>query len=539
MTAAPTSTGAAALSIPSTAPAKAGLVLAALILVEAVANLNLTVANVALPTIGEAFTASQTALDLVAVSYSLGLAASVLWLGAIGDRHGRKRMLLIGMALSIPACVVAGLAPSIEVLIAARLVGGLAAGFAYPTTLALITALWSGPARTRSIALWSACGGAAASLGVLLGGILLTRFAWGSVFFVTVPLAVVAIVLAARLVPSGVNETTDPVDSLGGILSAVFVGALILAINFAPVPGAGTVALGLGLLALAATVAFVIRQLRAPNPLFDLKVASRRTFWVAACAGIIVVGSLMGAMFIGQQYLQNVLGYSTLDAGLSIIPLAVAMILVAPMSARIVESRGARFTLLAGYVFVFLGFVTMFLLWTDRASYVVVVLAFSCVGVGIGLAGTPASRSLTGSVPVKRAGMASGTADLQRDLGGAIMQSVFGALLTAGYAAAMVAAIGTAPDPAKITASVQSQLTMSYAGAASIAQQYPEYATQIIAAAKTSFLDGAQLAYAAGIVAILGGMALVFFLFPRLDRERRLLAEYHAKDEAAAAGGAA
>ncbi len=539
MTAAPTSTGAAALSIPSTAPAKAGLVLAALILVEAVANLNLTVANVALPTIGEAFTASQTALDLVAVSYSLGLAASVLWLGAIGDRHGRKRMLLIGMALSIPACVVAGLAPSIEVLIAARLVGGLAAGFAYPTTLALITALWSGPARTRSIALWSACGGAAASLGVLLGGILLTRFAWGSVFFVTVPLAVVAIVLAARLVPSGVNETTDPVDSLGGILSAVFVGALILAINFAPVPGAGTVALGLGLLALAATVAFVIRQLRAPNPLFDLKVASRRTFWVAACAGIIVFGSLMGAMFIGQQYLQNVLGYSTLDAGLSIIPLAVAMILVAPMSARIVESRGARFTLLAGYVFVFLGFVTMFLLWTDRASYVVVVLAFSCVGVGIGLAGTPASRSLTGSVPVKRAGMASGTADLQRDLGGAIMQSVFGALLTAGYAAAMVAAIGTAPDPAKITASVQSQLTMSYAGAASIAQQYPEYATQIIAAAKTSFLDGAQLAYAAGIVAILGGMALVFFLFPRLDRERRLLAEYHAKDEAAAAGGAA
>ena len=539
MTAAPTSTVAAALSIPSTAPAKAGLVLAALILVEAVANLNLTVANVALPTIGEAFTASQTALDLVAVSYSLGLAASVLWLGAIGDRHGRKRMLLIGMALSIPACVVAGLAPSIEVLIAARLVGGLAAGFAYPTTLALITALWSGPARTRSIALWSACGGAAASLGVLLGGILLTRFAWGSVFFVTVPLAVVAIVLAARLVPSGVNETTDPVDSLGGILSAVFVGALILAINFAPVPGAGTVALGLGLLALAATVAFVIRQLRAPNPLFDLKVASRRTFWVAACAGIIVFGSLMGAMFIGQQYLQNVLGYSTLDAGLSIIPLAVAMILVAPMSARIVESRGARFTLLAGYVFVFLGFVTMFLLWTDRASYVVVVLAFSCVGVGIGLAGTPASRSLTGSVPVKRAGMASGTADLQRDLGGAIMQSVFGALLTAGYAAAMVAAIGTAPDPAKITASVQSQLTMSYAGAASIAQQYPEYATQIIAAAKTSFLDGAQLAYAAGIVAILGGMALVFFLFPRLDRERRLLAEYHAKDEAAAAGGAA
>jgi EmrB/QacA subfamily drug resistance transporter len=530
----------AAPSIPSTAPAKAGLVLLALILVEGVANLNLTVANVALPTIGVAFDASQTALDLVAVSFSLGLAASVLWLGAIGDRYGRRRMLLIGVALSIPACIVAGAAPSIEILIAARLVGGLAAGFAYPTTLALITALWSGPGRTRSIALWSALGGAASCLGMLLAGILLEHFAWGSVFFVTVPIALVAFVLAWALVPSGVNETTDPVDNLGGILSAVFVGALILAINFAPVPGAGTVALGLALLALAATLAFVIRQLRAPNPLFDLKVASRRIFWVAACAGIVVFGSLMGAMFIGQQYLQNVLGYSTLDAGLSILPLAVLMIVAAPLSAKLVESRGARFTLLVGYAFVLAGFLTMLLLWKDGSSVLVVALGYAFVGAGIGFAGTPASHSLTGSVPVTRAGMASGTADLQRDLGGAIMQSVFGALLTAGYAAAMLAAIGSAPNASQITDSVQTQLTMSYAGAASIATQYPQYATQITDAAKTSFLDGAQLAYTAGIIAVVAGAALVFFLFPRHARERELLAAYHATDQAATgAGGAA
>jgi DHA2 family multidrug resistance protein-like MFS transporter len=534
MTATTTPAAAASMSsIPSTAPAKAGLVLLALILVEAVANLNLTVANVALPTIGAAFDASQTALDLVAVSYSLGLAASVLWLGAIGDRYGRKRMLLIGVTLSIPASIVAGAAPSIEVLIAARLVGGLSAGLAYPTTLALITALWSGPGRTRSIALWSALGGAASCLGMLLAGILLEHFAWGSVFFVTVPIALVAFVLAWGLVPSGVNETTDPVDNLGGILSAVFVGALILAINFAPVPGAQAIALGLAILALAATVAFVVRQRRAPNPLFDLKVASRRIFWVAACAGIVVFGSLMGAMFIGQQYLQNVLGYSTLDAGISILPLAVTMIVAAPFSARLVESRGARFTLLVGYVFVMLGFLTMLLLWTETASSMAVSLGYGFVGLGIGFAGTPASRSLTGSVPVKRAGMASGTADLQRDLGGAVMQSIFGALLTAGYATAMVAAIGSAPNAAQITSSVQAQLTMSYAGAASIAAQYPEYATQITAAARSSFLEGASIAYTAGIVAVVAGAALVFFLFPRHDRERRLLAEYHANDEAA------
>ena len=144
---------------PSTSPARGGLVLGALILVAAVANLNLAVANVALPDIGKEFDASQTALNLVAVSYSLGLAASVLYLGALGDRYGRKKMLLRGLVLSVPACLLAAWAPSVEVLIAARVLGGLSAGMAYPTTLALITALWSGPARTKSIALWSALGG--------------------------------------------------------------------------------------------------------------------------------------------------------------------------------------------------------------------------------------------------------------------------------------------------------------------------------------------------------------------------------------------
>ena len=201
------------------APSGRPLVLATLILVAGVANLNLAVANVALPDIGKAFDASQTGLDLVAVGYSLGLAASVLYLGALGDRYGRKMMLVLGTALSIPACLIAGFAPSLGVLIAARLLGGLAAGMAYPTTLALITALWSGPARTRSIALWSGIGGAISALGPLISGALLEHFDWGSVFLVTLPLAVLALVMAIRLVPAHVNETTDPVDNLGGMLS--------------------------------------------------------------------------------------------------------------------------------------------------------------------------------------------------------------------------------------------------------------------------------------------------------------------------------
>src|SRR5436190_12067547 len=369
MTQTPTTTPTTPASQTGSGPENGQLVLLSLILVAAVANLNLSVANVALPDIGNAFDASQTALDLVAVGYSLGLAASVLWLGALGDHYGRKLMLILGVLLSIPACVTAAFAPSVEVLIVARIVGGLSAGMAYPTTLALITALWSGPSRTRSIALWSALGGAIAALGPLVSGFLLERAEWGSVFLVTLPLAVVALLMASRFVPAHVNETTEPVDNLGGVLSAVVVGAVILSINFVAEPGQATLALGLFAIAIVGAVLFVIRQRRTPSPLYDLKVAGRRIFWVAALAGIIVFGSLMGAMFIGQQYLQNVLGYSTLNAGASIIPAALLMVIVAPRSAKLVELRGARFTLLLGYVFVLLGFATMLVLWKEGSSY--------------------------------------------------------------------------------------------------------------------------------------------------------------------------
>ncbi len=518
------------VAVESTSPKRAGLVLAALILVAAVANLNLAVANVALPDIGKAFGSGQTTLNLIAVGYSLGLATSVLYLGALGDRYGRKMMLVLGMGLSIPASLLAGLAPSDGVLFVARLFGGVAAGMAFPTTLALITALWAGAARTRAIALWSAIGGAIAALGPLLSGALLEQFDWGSVFLVTLPLAVLALLMAWRYVPAHVNEATKPVDNLGGILSMLLVAALVLGINLAPVPGKGALAIGLGLVALATTGAFVLRQRRVRNPLYDLDVAARRIFWVAACAGIIVFGSLMGAMFIGQQFLQNVLDYSTLDSGLAILPAAVLMVIVAPRSAKLVEARGARFTLLAGYLFCVLGFLTMLLLWKEGIAYWKVGLGYAFIGVGVGFAGTPASHSLTGSVPVRRAGMASGTADLQRDLGGAIMQSIFGALLTAGYAAAVTTAIESSPQQAKVTENIEGELTKSFSSAADLAGQYPGHSEQIIAAARSSFLQGDKWAYAAGIVAIGLGAALVFFLFPKDAEERRLLEQYHSED---------
>jgi len=512
-------------------PARAGLVLVSLIAVATVANLNLSVANVAIPEIGNDFDSSQTTLNLIAVGYSFGLAASVLWFGALGDRYGRKLLIVLGMTLSIPVSFLAGFAWSDDVLFIARVAGGLCAGMAYPTTLALITALWSGRARTKSIALWSAIGGGFAALGPLVSGILLEHFDWGSVFLVTIPLAVIALAMAVWFVPSHVNETTEPVDNLGGIVSVVLVGTLILAINFWPVNGMETTALVLFVIAVIAAPVFLLRERRADNPLYDLPVVARPTFWVAACAGIIVFGTLMGTAYVSQQYVQNVLGYSTVEAGAAILPAAFAMVLVAPRSAKLVAAHGSRLTLLSGYVFLVAAFVGMLLLWREDTPYWEIALPYVFIGIGVGLAGTPASNSLAGSVPVRRVGMASGTADLQRDLGGAVMQSIFGALLTAGYAAAAGAAITASGKD--VSSAVQAELTKSFSSAADTAQRYPpNVQDQIVAAAKASFLHGDQWAYLAGIIAVLLGGVLVWFMFPKREAEQQLLASYESAERA-------
>jgi DHA2 family multidrug resistance protein-like MFS transporter len=517
-------------------PARAPFVLGTLILVAAVANFNLTVANVALPSIGASFNASQFAINMIAVGYSLGLAASVLWFGALGDRYGRKLMLLLGLALAMPASLVAGLAPSPEILFLARVAGGLSAGLMYPTTLALITALWSSPARTRAIALWAALGSGSTVLGPVLAGILLGSFAWGSVFLISIPIALVALVLTWRYVPARVSETTAGVDNVGGLLSAIAIGALVVGLNFIALPAQQLLAFGLFATAAIGLVLFAVRQRRAPNPLYDLDIAARPTFWVAAVAGIIVFGSLMGILFINQQYLQNVLEYGTLAAGLAIVPAAVMMIIVAPRSATLVQQWGSRATLLLGQAFLALAFVAMFFLWGEGTPYWVVVIPLLLMGVGVGFAQTPSSNSLTASVPISRVGMASGTADLQRDLGGALMTSVFGALLTAGYAASMGTAIASSGQD--VTAATQSQLQVSYASAANLAAANPEYSDQILAAARSSFLAGDNLAYLAGFVAVVLGAAVVFLRFPKKEDEERIHAEYLAHDNSPEASAA-
>lgn len=502
-------------------------VLSTLILAAAVANMNLAVANVALPVIGSDLGATQAQLNMVAVGFTLGLAGSVMYLGALGDRYGRKRLLILGLTLSLPFAALAAWAPNIEVLIFARLLGGVSAGMVYPTTLAIITALFVGKQRILAIALWSGIGAGASAIGPAIVGWLLTFAWWGAGFAITLPLAAIALVMALFL-PRHSGEDVNPVDNIGGLLSVVVVGSLIIAITFAPMPGLGTVSLFLAGVFVVATILFVLRERRAAHPIFDLTIARRRIFWVAAVAGIIVFGSLMGSFFIGQQFLQNVMGYNTFEAGMAILPSAFMMIAASPVASRLIEGLGSRITLMIGFALVALGFILMFL-WQENSPYAIIGVTYAVLGAGVSIAAAPASRSLMAAVPASALGMGSATNDLQRDLGGAIMQSIMGSLLVVRYAADIRSAFNAAPadQQKQLSDQAQAQLQSSFAGAETVAKNLsaPD-ANAVIEAAKVAFTDGSNLAFAFALLAVIAGFSLVTFLFPKKDQERALEEQY-------------
>jgi MFS transporter, DHA2 family, multidrug resistance protein len=516
-------------------PPRAGAILTVLILGAVVANVNLAIANVALPSIGAALHTSQAELNLVAVGFTLGLASSVLYLGALADRYGRKPAMMLGAALSIPTSLLAAWAPNATVLIVARVSGGVAAGLLYPITLSLITGLFRGGARTRAIALWSGIGGGCSALGPLIGGLLLGRFWWGSVFLPSVPIAVLVVVLVVLWLPRHAGETTEPVDHPGGVLSVVSIGPLVLAISLVPNDGFNGTVLGLFAVALAGLVLFVLRERRTPSPLFDLKVLGARTFTIALIGGTITWGGLLGATFIGQQYTQNVLGYSPLSAALITLPAAVFVAAAARPAGRMITSRGSRMPLALGLAVTAVGFCGMALFGTT-SSAVVVGIVYGVLGLGIGLAGPPSSSSLMGSVPVARAGMGSASNDLQRDFGGALFQAVMGTLLAVEYTNYFTKAFAALPPQQAQQLSQQAAATISqsFAGAEQVAKQFPQaQAQQLVVAAQQAFVDGKTAAILFAVIACLIGLVVVWFLYPNKQDEEATYARVAGQDPAA------
>ncbi|MDD2859143.1 MAG: MFS transporter [Candidatus Nanopelagicales bacterium] len=508
-------------------PARGGLILLALITGAIVANINLSVANVALPTIGVDLSASQDQLDSIAEAFALGLAASVLYLGAVGDRYGRKRLFVLGAVLTIPTAFMSAWAPNADFLALARLASGFAAALLFPTTLSLISALFRGGARVQAIALWSGLGAGVAALGPLIGGWLLEYFWWGSVFLISVPLAVFALVIGIIVIPNRLPRDTGPVDHVGGVSSVIAVGGLVMLIQQAH-NGLDTQWLVTLAITVLAFIVFFWEQGRAKRPLVSLPLARARTFWVAFVGGAITFGALIGAMFIGQQFVQNVLGYDTLEAAAVSLPSAICAAVFGAVAGRIIIRRGGRFTLSLGLASVAVAFAIMLVTWHEGVSLAWILVSYAFVGAGVGLAATPASRALMSSVPESHAGMGSAFLDLTRDFGGAVLQAVLGGMLAAQYLKQMNADI-TGLNPAQasqVTSAIADQLTSSFGGAEHVASQFPPaIGDQIIQAASQAFTDGKSAAMAMALLLSIAGLLLVAWRFPGKTAEEA----YYAK----------
>ena len=524
-----------------TAPPRSAWVLTSLILGAVAANMNLGIANVALPTIGRELGATQAQLTSVANAFTLGLACSVLYFGAIGDRYGRKLLFKLGAFFSVPTALMSAYAPSVEFLVLGRFLSGLAAGLLFPTTLSILSALYTGRKQTKAIALWSGIGGGFAALGPLIGGLLLGQFWWGSVFLVTVPLAAIDLVLGWIVLPERAGEDATSVDHIGGILSVVAVASLVIALQSV----AGFNWLQVAVLSGISVVAFLLffrRQRTAPRPLVDLQAGSATTFWVAAVAGTVTFGALMGTLFIGQQFTQNVLGFTALEGAAYQLPVPVFMILMSIPAARLVVKFGGRVTFALGLVLLSFAFVWILVFWRPGAAGFHVLFAYAFVGIGVGLAVTPASKALMASLPASRAGMGSAFTDLTRDFGGSVMNAIMGTALAIAYGASITRALN-ALTPAQSEAlgtDAASQIVASFEGAEGVAAGYPpNVAQQIITQAAESFSEGKEVAVALALAFALTSIVLVLWKYPRKAEEFAFFEKIEAQNRAAAKAGVA
>ena len=397
-----------------------------------------TIVNVALPTLVRELDADVSELQWVVDAYTLVFAGLLLLAGALGERFGRRRALLAGLAVFGVASASAAYADRVDLLILARAVMGAGAAFIMPATLSLLISIFT-DARERALAvgIWAASAGLGVALGPVVGGLLLDRFWWGSIFIVNVPLCVIALVAGRLLLPEARDAVARPIDWTGAGLSGAGLVALVWAVIEAPSRGWTSVpVLGAAALAAVALAAFVVQQRRAAEPLLDVRLFSDPRFTAASGTITLLFFALFGFLFLSTQYLQFVLGYSPSAAGVRVLPYAGAMIVFAPLSSKLVLRFGTKRVASAGMALFAVGLAVAATV-TTSSGYGRLGIALVLMGAGMGLAGAPATESVMGSLPPERANIGSAVNDTARELGGALGVAIVGSIMSSLYLARM------------------------------------------------------------------------------------------------------
>jgi EmrB/QacA subfamily drug resistance transporter len=389
--------------------------------------------NVALPSIARATHASETQLEWVIDAYSLVFASLLLPAGAVGDRYGRRRALLIGLTIFGGGSIVAMSAGSATMLIVLRGLLGVGAALVMPATLSTITATFPAEQRAKAVGVWAAVAGASALLGLLVSGALLAAFSWQAVFGLNVVLASLAITGTLRFVPESADAEAPKIDLSGALIAVLGVVAIVFSVIEAPTVGwlAARTAIGIGG-GFAVLAGFVAWELRQAHPLLDPRVFRRPGLAAGSLSIFIQFFAFFGFAFVVLQYLQIVRGHSPILAAVSMLPLSAAMILTTRRVSVLAEKVGARRLCMAGLALIAAGML-MLAQMAQHTSYVLQLAGIIPLGVGMGLAMTPATTGITEALPAAEQGVGSALNDLSRELGGALGIAVIGSVLTAGY----------------------------------------------------------------------------------------------------------
>ena len=492
------------------------LVLCLSLLIVVVDN---TILNTALPTLARVLHAGTSSLQWITDAYTLCFAALLIPAGALGDRFGRRRSLVAGLAVFALGSAAAAFASGTGMLIGARVVMGLGATFVMPATLSILNAVFPPKERPQAIAAWSAVAGAAVVIGPTLGGLLLDHFWWGSVFLINVPLVVLALAGVVLTVPETAEPGRSRFDIPGVLLVAGALFAIVDAIIEAPDRGwTAPMTLGMAVAGVAGLAAFVWWELRITDPLIDLRVFTSRAFSAAAGAVTVIFFALFGSLFVLTQYLQLVQGYSPLSAGLRALPFALAMAAVSPVSPLIAARLGIRVIMPAGMALMGLGLLDLSTAGVHTA-YPAVALAVAIMGAGMGLVMAPASTTIMNTVPAHQAGAGSAINDTIREVGGALGVAIVGSLSAAVYRSHLGTALASAHVPGTVTHTV----TGSVAAADLIGGRIGgAHGSELVAAAHSAFVTSMSAGMrVAAAVALVSAIGAVFAFRPRRSREAK------------------
>jgi EmrB/QacA subfamily drug resistance transporter len=420
------------------------LVLAICCMSLLIVSIDNTVLNVALPAMQRDLDASTSGLQWAVDAYTLVLAALLMLAGSTADRIGRKKVFMAGLVIFTIGSVLCSLAPDLSSLVAFRMVQAVGGSMLNPVAMSIITNTFTDPReRARAIGVWGAVVGISMAAGPLVGGVLVESVGWRAIFWINLPVGLAALLLTLRFIPESRAPRARRPDPLGQVLVIALFGSLTYAIIEAPNAGFAAV-LPYAIVAVLALAGLLAYEPRRREPLIDLRFFRSAPFSGATLIAIGAFASLGGFLFLSTLYLQNVRGLDALHAGLWMLPMAVPTFLCAPLSGRLVASRGPRFSLLvAGGAMTVSG--VLFAAFEAETSNVTLFLGYVLFGVGFGFVNAPITNTAVSGMPRAQAGVAAAVASTSRQLGQTLGVAVVGAVLAAGvsgsaYAATFVSA---------------------------------------------------------------------------------------------------